>query len=61
MSHILDGTSIWEALEDHVVGGLYIKAQTDIEVTSRPFLCSGGPILKQSRHDKRREGRNQMA
>lgn len=35
--------------------GLYIKAQTDIEVTSSPFLYSGVPILKQSRHDKRRE------
>lgn len=34
--------------------GLYIKAQTDIEVTSSPFLYSGGPILKQSGHDKRR-------
>lgn len=33
-----------------------LKAQTDIEVTSSPFLYSGSPVLKQSRHDQRRGG-----
>lgn len=53
MSHIIAGdlsakimrTTFW---------WLYTEAQTDIEVTSSPFLYSGGSILKQSRHDKRR-------